>query len=668
MLIKFYKACIMHSKKICLLVSLLGCFLFARAQFVADYLVAADKYFTNGDYYSAAQYYEKYMGQGRSTSTQPSYQPYAVSAASGKKITATASSKQRAIYNLAESYRKLHYHEKAAPYYLEAVNFNNAAFPLAQFYYATTMRALEKYEEAAAAFTAFKATYTGDDIYAATAAREIENLQYVQKQLGRKDLTLYTVQKNAALNSTGGNYAPVWISDSMVWFTSTRPQGMDKTTTNRIYQSQGSPGVVTAVNIPQPKDIQQGVVSSTPDGHTLFITRWDIEKNKKTASLYISKKQDGSWTAPTPAIELNAPNSNTQQPMVMPDGKNIVFASDRPGGLGGFDLWMAALDSNGNAGTPVNMGSTINTALDEQAPAYHAASHTFIFSTNGRTGMGGYDFFYSKGDLSGLSEPVNFGYPVNSVKDDLYFTSRGSANNVLENVVFSSDRDASCCLELFSLNKIKPLKQVSGLVVSCIDNKPLAAVTVVIVDTIHNKVIAERMTDANGRYSYTLEAYVPLTAAASNSGYFKNSISIAGPEDEEAAMFSNPDLCLNPITEKAITVDNVYYDFNKATLQESSYPGLDKLVQLLNDNPAMLIELGAHTDSKGDDEYNLKLSDARARAVVDYLVSEGIDKGRLVAKGYGESVPVAENTNPDGTDNPDGRQQNRRTEFKVLKN
>jgi outer membrane protein OmpA-like peptidoglycan-associated protein len=328
---------------------------------------------------------------------------------------------------------------------------------------------------------------------------------------------------------------------------------------------------------------------------------------------------------------------------------------------------MADLDDNGNATNVVNMGTTVNTMYDEQAPSYHAASNTFVFSSNGRVGMGGFDFYYSKGTLSSLGEPKNFGYPVNSVKDDLYFTSRGSATNILENVLMSSDRDDACCLELFSLNKTKALKQISGTVIACDSKMPLAGVKVQIVDA-GNKTIAEKTTDASGKYSFTIAEFEALKATASNKGYFANSINFTGPSDTEEEFFSNPELCLNLIPGEAIRVENVFYDFNKATLQEASFESLDKLVQVLNDNPTIIIELGAHTDSKGTDEYNQKLSQARAKSVVEYLVSKGISRSRLLAKGYGESVPAAENTNADGTDNPEGRQLNRRTEFKVLKN
>ncbi len=655
-----------------LFVAILGCIVLANAQAPTEYLAAADKYFAAGDYYSAAQYYEKHLTGKKPKNAPGGFSPYAVTAAVNKKLVVTSKTKEQVIYNLAESYRNLHFHDKSAPHYQTATGFNKSLFPLARFHYASTLRALGRNDEAAAEFVAFTQEYTSKDQYAAIAALEIENIAYIKQQMARKTLSAYKLEKNGGLNAEGGSYAPVWIDENNLWFTSTRPWGDNKSTSNRIYQSTYSNGVAGApsvITISQPKDIQQGVVSISPDGNTIFLTRWDVEKNKKSAAIYTSKKVNGNWAEPTAVTALDAAGSNSQQPFVMPDGKTLVFSSDRPGGLGGFDLWKAYIDPNGNVGAPENMGERVNTAFDEQAPSYHAASQTFVFSSNGRVGMGGYDFFFSKGTIDNLSAPQNFGYPVNSIKDDLYFTSKGPARNILEDVIISSDREAACCLELFSLSKPKPIKQLSGLVLDCSNNQPLANAKVTVMDTINNKVITELTTDAEGRYSFTLEDYQPLKATASDSGYFNNSVHLNTPFDIEEEKYASPDLCLTLIPstpEETITVDNVYYDFNSAALQKTSYPSLDRLVQLLKDNPAVEIELNAHTDSKGDEDYNQRLSDARAKAVVNYLISKGINKNRLTSKGFGETMPVADNSNEDGTDNPEGRQQNRRTEFKVL--
>ena len=663
-------------KKIFLTVVVSGLAVMASAQFVYDYLKAADGYYEKGDYFSAAQYYEKYFGDTKSSKGNE-YNPYSPQTIAKKKSTAV-SSKEEAMWRLAESYRMLNYPAKAEPYYKQTMEMNRAKFPLAGYHYATMLRALGKYSEAEQAFTAFLNSYATEDDYKKAAEREIKNLQFIQAQLNKKDLKYYTVNKApSGLNSTGGNYAPAWLNSTTLLFTSTRPE--DSTTkqkdyTNHIYQAiytEGNIADVKKAALPQAKDIQQGVTSALPNGNLMFLTRWTINNRKKSSSIYSCTRNGDGWNEPVLLdASINSPGSNTQQPFVTADGKYLLFASDRSGGQGGFDLWYAELDANGKPGAPVNMGNVINTAQDEQAPFYHEASKTLVFSSNGRIGMGGYDFFESKGSIGNFAAPQNFGYPVNSVKDDIYFTSRGGAKNILEDVLLSSDRDAACCLELFYLKKIRPLRQVSGRVVSCDPSKQLTGATVTITDASNNKVFTKSLSP-DGSYAFTLEDYLPVTVKADATGFISNSKEVALPGDMEDESMRYPDLCLQPEPPKVnetFVVENVYYDFDKANLKPESFPALDEIVRMLNTYPAMEIELSAHTDSKGTTKYNQKLSEARATSVVAYLVSKGIDPSRLKAKGYGETMPIAPNKNDDGSDNPEGREKNRRTEFKVLKN
>ncbi len=646
-----------------------------HAQFVYDYLKAADNYFQKGDYASAAEYYEKYFGS-KAAANQKEFKPYTPQNSS-KKTAAAVSSREQAVYQLAECYRLLNYPSKAEPRYKEAIDMNKAQFPLAQYHYAAQQRALAKYAEAEQNFKTFLSEYSTNDEYRKNAERELKNLQFIQVQLKKKDLKYYKVNKAPAeLNTTGASYAPAWLNGSTLLFTSTRPldsTAKNKVYTNRVYQAAYSEGNLSGINkadLPQDKDWHQGVVSVTPDGNTLFLTRWTVQGAKKTAALYTSNKTGDSWSEPAKLGEsINAANANTQQPFITADGKYLIFASDRSGGQGGFDLWYAPL-SNGTPGTPVNMGGTINTIYDEQAPYYHEASKSLIFSSNGRVGMGGYDFFQSKGAMGNWNEPVNFGYPVNSIKDDIYFTSKGTAKNILEDVLLSSDRDAACCLELFFLKKIRPLKQISGRVVSCDPSKPLRGATVMIVDTINDKTVYTKTVGADGSYSFTLEDHQPLKVKADATGYISNSLQAGTPADLDEETMTYPDLCLlpePPKVDETFVVENVYYDFDKAELKPESFPALDEIVRMMNYYPNMSIEIGAHTDSKGSDTYNQKLSEARAKSVVAYLISKGIAEERLQAKGYGETMPIEENTT-NGKDNPAGREKNRRTEFKVLKN
>lgn len=645
-----------------------------HAQFSYDYLKAADNYYKKGDYYSAAQYYEKYLGVDKKKGDE-GFKPYTV-AQSTSKSTKGLSSEEQAVYNLAESYRQLNFHSKAEPYYRAALSFAQAQYPLTRFHLATTLRALEKYEEAEQEFKTFLDGYKQEDIYSAAAKREIQNLQFIRSEL-KKDIKLYSLTKaGKELNDTGATYAPVWVNTNTLVFTSTKPEveGADKKTyTNRLYRAAYDGNAFTSVQkagVSQDKDVHQGVSSTTADGNTMYLTRWTIGNGKKSSAIYISKKSNGSWSDPVKLSDvLNVPNSNTQQPYVMPGGKQLLFASDKAGGNGGYDLYVAELDASGNPVSVSNL-TGINTTYDEQAPYYHEASGTLVFSSNGRVGMGGYDFFYSKGKVGQFAEPKNFGYPVNSVKDDIYFTSRGTAKNILEDVFLSSDRFAACCLEMFYLKKVRPLKQLNGVVLACENSTPLAGVKINVVDTINNKTVYTKTTGADGTYSFTLEDFQPLKTVAVLEGYHPAAIHFTGPSDEETIQLAIPSICLEkiPVIGDVVVLENVYFEFNKSYLLDESFASLDRLVELMNKNPAMEIEISGHTDNIGKDAYNQKLSEARAKSVVDYLVSKGIDANRLQWKGYGATMPIAPNKNDDGSDNPEGRAKNRRTEFKVLKN
>lgn len=648
----------------------------ASAQFTYDYLRAADGYFKKGDYYSAAQYYEKYLGNPSGKDRQNGVSPYAVQTSSSKKASGPVSSKQQAVYNLAESYRLLNFPAKAEPAYQQALSFDKTQFPLAGFHYATTLRALAKYEEAEKAFSDFLAAYPNKDTYSEMATRELDNLVYIQAQLRKKDIALYTLNKaGEGLNAKGASYAPVWYNSNTILFTSTRPDdttASKATYTNRLFRAAYSNGTatdITKAGLPETPGFHQGVTTITPDGNTMFLTRWEIKGTAKSSALYISRKDGESWTAPVALDAANVAGFNTQQPFVLPGGKKLIFASNRPGGYGGTDLYIADLSAGGDVSGITNMGDGINTKYDEQAPYYHQPSGTLVFSTNGRTGMGGYDFFYAKGTPGNWKTPVNFGYPVNSIKDDIYFASRGDASNILGDVLLSSDRSAECCLELFSLQKAKLPRNIKGNVVACDDKRPVGNAKIEITDA-SGTVVHTATTGADGSYTLTVGDYKPMKVTASSAGFAANSLSFNAPADEEELTLNNPDLCLSPVwpppIDQPIVLEEIYFDFDSASLREESFPLLDRLYEMMVKYPTVKIEVGAHTDSKGSDTYNDRLSKARAKSVTEYLTAKGVDASRMTAVGYGESKPVAENNNIDGSDNPDGRQKNRRTEFKVL--
>jgi outer membrane protein OmpA-like peptidoglycan-associated protein/tetratricopeptide (TPR) repeat protein len=646
----------------------------AHAQQIStDYRKAADTYFKKGDYASAVAYYEKYLGTGVQTKTvSGEFDPYTPKTTVKPVVMPD---KQQVIYQLAESWRLLKNHTNAAPLYAQVAD-NAGAYPLARYHYATSLRALGKYSEAEQQLQLFLNSYGAGDQYKDAAGKEIKNLQFIQQQL-KKGIADYSIQAISG-GRVGASYAPLQLNANTLLFTATWPDSSapeNKSHVNRLYKAsyqQGKLGAISRVNHLSSASLHEGAATLSSDGNTLYLTKWAINKEKKSAAIYISKRtaETATWSTPV-ALDsvVNKTGFNSQQPFIMPDGKHLVYASDKPGGLGGYDLWSAELNTEGKPVNAVNVGEGINTSFNEQAPYYHTASATLVFATDGRTGMGGYDLFYATGTIGQWSLPQNFGYPVNSVKDDMYFTSFSKSKRILESIVLSSDRADVCCLELFQLKKKNPPKQVFGQIVSCDSKTPLSGVSVEVMDTASGKRMFSGITDENGKYAFPIEESLPLSSMAALRGYQTATRFLQLPGDIDADSLWSVPVCMQKevlVIADVKVLNNVYYEFAKADVKVESYPSLDELVAFLKGKPELKVEIGGHTDDKGSEVLNSKLSEARAANVVAYLVSKGIDKNRLTSKGYGATMPIAPNKNEDGTDNPEGREKNRRTEMKVL--
>jgi len=651
------------------------------AQTASDYVKAADAFYEKGDYYSAAINYEKFL-TGKTGPKVGGYNPYVVQKVSQKSAAINPASRKEMIFKLAESYRMLHYYSNAETYYKEAMAIPGQ-YPTAGYWYAKSLKANNKTAEAEVAFNEYLAANTADDEYTKDAKKELANISFAKNELKKKDLYKYKVSTmNALSDGKGATYAAAFSSDGSLVYTTTKP---DTTTvapgknpyTNKLVKttlSETGLGSGEKLDIPTTANYEQGVGSLSPDGSKLVLTRWIMEKGKKASALYVTEKTGASWSAPTKlGTEVNKEGSNSQQPFITTDGKWLLFSSDREGGSGKFDLWYVSLDASfAPSGTATNLGSSINTDGDDEAPFYHAPSQTLVYSSNGKLGMGGLDFFYSKGNFSTWETPKNMGYPVNSVKDDLYYNT-SDKKSIWNNALISSDRNSPCCLELFAFDKMKVQKTITGKVVDCNGSTALSGATVTITSE-NGKVIATKTTGVNGSYELKLDDYEALKIGASLPGYKENSIDVIVPADQEMEGMATPAICLTkpvvdtmvvPEINEEVVLDDVLYDFGKANLKKSSLGALDKLILLMQANPTITVELGAHTDNIGSDAYNQILSEKRATACLKYLVSKGIDASRLTSKGYGETEPIAENT-INGKDNPKGRAKNRRTAFKVL--
>jgi len=652
------------------------------AQFKYDYKRNADNFYAKADYYSAALYYEKYLTD-KGVSTQ--FDPYEVKKIGGQKNN--TNSKQpdgyhQIINRIASCYYTLNDFTNAQKWYSAALSSDKSLYPNVKLYYGICLRANGKYAEAEQAFKEYIAEHATQDAFLETAKKELANCVFIQQELKKADANLYSVQKlGSIVNTTGANYAPAGYGESLV-FTSTRQDSAQASAKNKtpfinnLYEAPlaaGGLGTVQKTSIELPEGFEQGAASYTANGDKVFFTRWIKKQGKNLAAIYVSSIVDGKWQTPLRLDNgVNEEGYSAQQPCISADGKLLLFASDRPGGQGKFDIWSVKIGSDFKTSKPSNLGVTINTKDDEQAPYYHHATSTLVFASNGRVGMGGFDLFQAKGSVDAAwAEPVNMGSPINSVKDDIYFYNYNS-KKLLKNAFISSDRASVCCLELFAASKVYK-KYVSGIVSDCNTNLPLEGATISATDKASGKVILlSQLTNANGEYLFERENNQTITINTNKQGYNIAAIEVAAISEDIDTLY-NVKLCQAPIiidTPKTIppTPKKVYahFDFNHYDLSDKeSIAVLDTLAALLKRETRLSLELDGYTDEIGSVEYNIKLSENRAKACMDYLIKSGIDANRLTIKGFGKCCPIMPETTPDGKDNPEARKVNRRVEFKI---
>ena len=671
---------LMKKITLCWLVIFAGIVNSIQAQYVYDYKHTADIYYSSRDYYSAAQYYNKALGTFKINPEQ--VLPYTVAGA--KAPSGKLKDYQQVVARLAESYRLFYDYGNAENWYAQLVGFNNPAFPQARYWYAICLRFNGKYQQALDEFNKFRQSYTTADELTVRTPLEIASCEFALSEATKQPR--YTIEKTGGnVNEGGANYAPVILDEHTLMYTSSRAENPPLPTAakqpankkaskkstpyvNDLYTASGNDNTFDnsqKVKIPTAKGYDQGVSALSPDGNSLYLTRWTKKDGVKQSAIYLSVRQNGVWSEPKILGDnVNAAGYNSMQPYVTADGKYLLFASDRPGGMGKNDLWYCIM-TNGTPGGARNMGTAINTKDEEQAPFYDAEKNYLVFSTDGRVGLGGLDFFESEGDFGTWSTPVNMGKPLNSPKDDIYYTALDNTHPFAAGFI-SSDRESICCLEVFSISRIR--KIASGLIIDCDTQQPLQGATVTLLDTVRRKTIRKITLDATGRYSFEVDPQRFYKIIAEKDNYFTKAIYFNTDTLARIDSMNNPTLCLKHYeVEKPIVLNNIYYDFGKATLREESKTVLDTVADMLKDNPKLTIEMSAHTDSVGSDKFNNKLSQERAQSCVDYLITKGIPAERLIAKGYGESKPIAPNSLPNHKDNPEGRQLNRRTEFKVLK-
>ena len=601
------------------------------------------------------------------------------------KLTKREERPQRGVvaYKMGLCYEKLGMSARASSAFANAIRYN---YPdsTAILKMAKSLQAEGKY---AAAVKAYE-DYLKLDPKSDTAQIGLSGCKWAMER--KATPTRYIVRQSKLLNSRRANYAPMFIDPSaadVLYFTTTNEKvtgdkkseitGMKKgdiwmSKKNEKGEWQRPEALEGELNT----EMDEGVCSFTPDGQTMYLTRARREPNASTSvEIFTSQRSDAKWSAPVKYEILNDTVSAVGHPSVSADGKWLYFTSDMPGGQGGRDIWrINLLDKQGSL---ENMGEFINTPGDEMFP-YSRTDSILYFASDGHPGFGGLDIFKATLTPSGGWKVENMGSPVNSAADDFGITFGQGESGFLT----SNRGDGRGYDHIYSFVLPDLEIWISGWVLDR-DEEPVpnAVIRIIGKDGSNQKAVA----NPDGSFRFPLQRGVDYVMLAGAKGYLNAKQEFTTDIAEEDAEY-NVDFILASIN-KPVVIDNIFYDFDKAVLRDESKAALDEMAQIMRDNPNITIEMASHTDRVGSDEYNIGLSQRRAKSVIDYLISVGIKADRLQCQGYGKSRPKTitkklarlypqfkegdvltpeyiENLSEEDAEAAD--QINRRTEFQVL--
>jgi len=653
-----------------------------------------------GDTYSAIDYFEAYMAK------RPADHEMA--------------------FKLAESYRLARNYKEAQEWYKKAYDIDPKKEAEALFYYAEMLKTDQQYDEALKNFNKFKKEYTGNDEHQLKKILkdQIESCTKA-KRIIDSNIVVGINPLDQNFNKVSVELSPMYIDDNNFIFASLRTdttlyvstiEGEEnpKMPVRKFYKGTKKDNVFKFVGEWtdgrfNSETINTGNGAFSPDKKRFYFTR--CEKNWKyevICKIYKSEKAGKSWKTPEELPEIiNNPKYTSTQPAVGIDSKTqnevLYYVSNRPDGKGGLDIWYALYNQKKKVWKdPKNCGGEINTSGDEMTPYIDNENKKLYFSSNGLAGIGGLDIFRAIGEDNKYLPAENVGYPINSPYDDLYYV----LNSKKEEGFFVSNRPGkndkskteTCCDDIYSFAYNQVIKvsatgnvfainddEVSKILDESFikeksetktpkdtsDKKAVAGaiVSLYLVDKLTGNTIYIKndTTDANGKYFFDLEPSKDYVIEYENYGNFNKKVKVTTKGLVKSDTINLRKIGVNVMPKLPLIIKNIYYDFDKADLKLIAKRTLDTTVfTLMKQFPSIVIEISSHTDSKGDDEYNKKLSQKRAESVVNYLISKGIASNRLRAKGYGEEKPIAPNENPDGSDNEVGRDKNRRTEFRII--
>lgn len=622
----------------------------------------ADEQMARGEYFDASKTYRKVYNKLTKREERPT--------------------RGVAAYKMGECYRQLNMSSRASAAYQNALRYG---YPdsMAILYLAQSLHAEGKYAAAKKSYENFLALNPSSDLAKTGLIGCDLALRYKEKK------TRHIVKQSKLFNSRRSDFSPMYQDKTLdvIYYATTNEKvtGTKKSEITGMKKAdiwfskkdeQGQWTRPEAVAGELNTELDEGIISFSPDGTTMYLTKARRELHSNTGvEIYTSQRSEAAWSAPVKFEITSDTVSSYGHPAVSPDGEYLYFTSDMPGGFGGKDLWRISLKDR--AGSLENLGEFINTEGDEMFP-YMRSDSVLYFSSDGHPGMGGLDLFRAQMTVSGGWKVENMGMPMNSAADDFGITFGEG-----ESGFFTSNRgDGRGYDHIYSFELPELQIWLTGWVLDK-DEEPVpnAVIRIVGNDGSNQKEIARN----DGSFKFKLQRGVSYVMLAGAKGYLNAKQEFTSDTAEEDAEYG-VDFILASMT-KPVVIENIFYDFDKATLRPESKAALNEMAQLLSDNPNVTIEMASHTDRKGSEKYNLDLSQRRAKSVIDYLIEAGISADRLQHQGYGESRPkvitkklareypqFAEGTelteefintlSPEDQEAAD--QINRRTEFQVL--
>ena len=579
-------------------------------------LKKGEKFLALGEYYDAADQFKQ---------------------AYTKTPSKERASRGKIALKMARCYDKINSTPKAIAAYRNAVRYNQASID-DHLAYARLLLKNGEYKQAEKEFRILVDSLP-DNVLARNGLKSAQLAPTWKKEGSR-----YKVKKMDVFNSRRDDYSPMLLGDEadQLYFSSTRNEaqgdelsGITGTKAGDIFLSEkddkGKWSKPEAIASGLNTAYDEGACCFAPDGREMYLTQCVTDASApRYAQIVTSSRSDAAWGKPNP-LELTKDTLSTYaHPAISPDGEWLYFVSDMPGGVGGYDIWRVRITAAGLGGVE-NLGEPINTPGDEMFPTFRPNGDLY-FSSNGHVGMGGLDVYIAKVDKKTKQYKVTHpGYPLNSEADDFGMTFEGPHNRGF----FSSNRkDGRGYDHIYSFENPEIVTTIKGWVYEMDGYElPAAQVTVVGNDGTYKKLPVK----SDGSFTMPINTKVDYLVMASCKGFLnhKEELRVDSAKESKEYVLQFP---LASIT-APVLIDNIFYDFDKATLTPASTKSLDELVGLLKENPNVTIELSAHCDYKGNAEYNKRLSQRRAQSVVNYLIAHGIEKERLTPVGYGKERP-----------------------------